>query len=64
MGRADPESPALGCLSWARARGMIDRGGVNADFDLTTGRLSQIFVFADVEFGVTKYETKKYTPSA
>ena len=30
----------------------------------TKGRLSQIFVFADVEFRVTKYQTKKYEPVA
>ena len=26
--------------------------------------MTQIFVFADMEFGVTKYQTKKYKPSA
>ena len=39
-------------------------GGVNAHFGPSRGLMTQIFVFADVEFGVRKYKTKKYEPSA
>ena len=34
------------------------------DLGPSRGLMTQIFVFADVEFGVRKYETKKYEPSA
>ena len=41
-----------------------DAGAVIADFVWSRGLMTQIFVFADVDFGVTKYQTKKYASSA
>ena len=39
-------------------------GVVQMDFPPSKGWLSQIFVFADVDLRVKKYQTKKYQPVA